>query len=232
MTQALRRFALVLLVAACSAAPSPLNSTPVSPNSTTTPTATSAQLPTTEPDLTITPAQTEGPFYPPDKPLDRDSDLTVVEGAPGPAGGEVLIIEGELLFENGDPVEGATVEIWQVDSQGIYLHPNSPNLEARDQNFQGYGEALADADGRWTFRTILPLSYEGRPRHIHVKVRLSGEEALTTQIYFEGDPLLAGDPFFAEGGEGAAELVIAPEGRTLANGEKVLHADHRIVLPF
>jgi hypothetical protein len=43
---------------------------------------------------------------------------------------------------------------------------------------------------------------------------------------------LAGDPFFAEGGEGAAELVIAPKGRTLANGEKVLHADHRIVLPF
>lgn len=224
------------LVAACSTSSvSPVVSVGTAPPPGTAPTTTVELTATTEAvlvdlPLVVTPSQTEGPFYPPEKPVDRDADLTVVEGGPGPAAGKLLIIDGVLLYENGEPVAGAVVEIWQVDNQGIYLHPNSPNLPARDQNFQGYGETLTSAQGVWSFVTIAPPTYEGRPRHIHLKVRLDGVELLTTQIYFEGDPLLAGDQFFAAGGEGAESLVIDPEVVTLDSGESVLHADHRIVL--
>lgn len=146
---------------------------------------------TTDSPPAATPFLTEGPYYPLDKPADRDNNL--VEGATGFASGQALAIDGLLLWEDGSPVEGAVVEIWQTDNQGIYLHPNDRDLVLRDQNFQSYGESITDAAGRWDFLTIVPGVYEGRPRHIHLKVRIGGEEKLTSQFVFAGDPQLAND---------------------------------------
>ncbi|MFN0145646.1 MAG: hypothetical protein ACKVT1_03990 [Dehalococcoidia bacterium] len=151
-----------------------------------------AATPTQAGPLTLTPSQTEGPYYPPTKPADRDNDLTVVKGGSGTAGGDVLVLNGTLLNKDGKPVAGATVEIWQVDKNGVYLHPQQPEAQ-RDKAFQSYGESVTDASGAWSFRTIEPPAYEGRPKHIHLKVRIDGNEVLTSQIYFEGDPLLAND---------------------------------------
>lgn len=102
------------------------------------------------------------------------------------AAGELLLIDGLLLTADGSPVAGAIVEIWQTDHQGVYLHPGDPGIAARDEAFQGYGESATDASGAWSFRTILPEIYGGRPRHIHAKVKIDGETALITQIYFSG----------------------------------------------
>jgi protocatechuate 3,4-dioxygenase beta subunit len=38
----------------------------------------------------------------------------------------------------------------------------------------------------------LPGRYEPRPRHIHVKVKLDGDELLTTQFYFADEIKLDG----------------------------------------
>ncbi|MGI9585461.1 MAG: intradiol ring-cleavage dioxygenase [Acidimicrobiia bacterium] len=135
-----------------------------------------------------TPAQPEGPYYPLEKPVDRDSDLTRVDGQDRVAAGEVLTLGGSLVDTAGDPVSGATIEIWQTDTNGIYLHPDDPEIGSRDQAFQGYGEAAADSNGEWTFTTVNPGRYEPRPRHIHVKVIVGGNAVLTTQIYFSDDP--------------------------------------------
>ena len=135
-----------------------------------------------------TPSQPEGPFYPVEKPADRDSDLTVVAGQDRVATGEVLLLTGLLLDTAGEPVSGATIEIWQTDANGIYLHPDDPGIESRDAAFQGYGEATTDGSGGWTFTTVDPGRYEPRPRHVHVKVIVDGIEVLTTQIYFSDDP--------------------------------------------
>jgi protocatechuate 3,4-dioxygenase beta subunit len=141
----------------------------------------------------FTPSQQEGPYYTVDKPADRDNDLVDFAGATAPPAGQVIEFGGRVYDANGLPVEGITIEIWQTDDSGVYLHPGDPSTGQRDPNFQFYGEALTAADGSYSFRTILPGLYEPRPRHIHVKLRLDGRELLTTQFYFAGEIDLRGD---------------------------------------
>src|SRR5438128_3742603 len=89
-------------------------------------------------ELIRTPRQTEGPFYPDHLPLDTDNDLLIVNDGITPAVGEVTHLSGRILDARGDPIRDALVEIWQVDSNGVYLHTSSSNHAARDQNFQGF----------------------------------------------------------------------------------------------
>jgi protocatechuate 3,4-dioxygenase beta subunit len=141
-----------------------------------------------------TPAQTEGPFYPLDWSGDIDNDLVVVAGRPGPAKGDVLHVRGLVTNSAGEPVAGATVEIWQTDANGIYLHPEDERPgRRRDVNFQGRGRTQTDASGAYAFRTIKPVPYDGRTPHIHFKISHPRYRALTTQMYQAGDPLNARD---------------------------------------
>ena len=137
--------------------------------------------------LIATPSQTEGPFYPTALPADTDNDLVQVRGQAAQAMGTVLHLQGRVLDLNGRPVEGALVEIWQCDAQGIYDHPGQPGRERRDRAFQGYGRMMA-ADGRYSFRTLKPVAYPGRTPHIHVKVATAGGGLLTSQFYIAGEP--------------------------------------------
>lgn len=140
----------------------------------------------------FTPAQQEGPYYPVEKPADRDNDLVDLAGAAGEPAGQVLHLAGVVYDAVGNPVEGALVEIWQTDSSGAYMHPADPATDQRDPNFQFYGESVTGADGVYSFRTILPGLYGSRPRHIHFKVLADGEVVLTSQFYFAGEVELRG----------------------------------------
>ncbi len=135
----------------------------------------------------FTPSQQEGPYYTVDKPADRDNDLVTLTGAAASPAGEVLEFGGTVYDAGGRAIEGAVIEIWQTDAAGVYDHPNDPGTESRDRGFQFYGETRTDENGKYMFRTVLPGLYEPRPRHIHVKVRLGGQEVLTTQFYFAGE---------------------------------------------
>jgi len=135
-----------------------------------------------------TPQQTEGPFYPTSFPADMDNDLVQVRGQQAQAMGTVLHLEGRLLDLNGKPVDGALVEIWQCDAQGLYDHPRQPGRERRDSAFQGYGRMLVKADGHYSFRTLKPVAYAGRSPHIHFKVGTATGRSLTSQFYIAGDP--------------------------------------------
>src|SRR6187549_803371 len=68
--------------------------------------------------LTETPSTGEGPFYPDKLPLDTDNDLLIINDAITPAVGEITHLGGRILDSRGDPITGALVEIWQVDSHG------------------------------------------------------------------------------------------------------------------
>ena len=139
-------------------------------------------------ELALTPPQTEGPFYPDHLPLDRDNDLIVVSNSTTPAVGEITHRSGRVLDARGAPVRDAVVEIWQVDSRGVYLHSGSDNAAARDANFQGYGRFQTGSSGEYRFRTIKPVPYPGRTPHIHFAVTSKGRERLTTQLYVRGEP--------------------------------------------
>src|SRR6478672_1841184 len=90
-------------------------------------------------ELTRTPRQTEGPFYPNKLPLDTDNDLLIVNESITPAVGEVTHLTGRILDANGHPLRNALVEIWQCDNTGVYLHTRDSTGKKRDTNFQGFG---------------------------------------------------------------------------------------------
>lgn len=146
--------------------------------------------------LPTTPRATEGPFYPTELPSDDDSDLVRVEGALRAAGGEILHLGGRLLDRKARPITAARIEIWQCDTNGVYLHPGDRQRGERDTAFQGFGHAQSDIEGRFRFRTIVPVPYGRRTPHIHMKLWRDGNALLTTQLYRAGFPQNESDFLF------------------------------------
>lgn len=131
-----------------------------------------------------------------------DNDLLANYAKTGAPIGERIIVHGRVLDENGRPVPRTLVEIWQANAGGRYRHKNDSYLAPIDPNFGGCGRTLTDDNGFYVFRTIKPGAYpwrnwvnNWRPAHIHVSVFGTGfAQRLITQMYFEGDPLIAKCP--------------------------------------
>lgn len=139
--------------------------------------------------LTLTPRQTEGPYYPDHLPLDQDNDLTQIIGGKAPANGLVTEIGGRLLNVDGKAINDAVVELWQADVNGCYIHSQGTQRgKERDPQFQGFGKITTNAKGEYRFRTIQPAIYTGRTRHYHFAVVRNGKRMLTTQLYVAGEP--------------------------------------------
>ena len=138
--------------------------------------------------LTLTPRQTEGPFYPDKLPLDTDNDLLILNDSLSAAVGEVTWLNGRILDSKGEPIRNAVVEIWQCDAKGVYLHRGSNDAAKRDAHFQGFGRFITGSSGEYLFRTIKPVPYPGRTPHVHFAVKLKGREKFTTQCYIKGEP--------------------------------------------
>lgn len=150
-------------------------------------------------DEILTPGMITGPFYPDRLPDDQDWDLLRNGGLDSSA--TPLIVEGVVRGVFGPParpVRDATVELWQCDANGRYLHNGDATPTPRDAGFQGYGVVRTDAEGRYRFRTLKPPSYTAdagpfgiitRTPHIHMAVTVGGVRRLTTQLFFTGEPL-------------------------------------------
>ncbi len=129
-----------------------------------------------------------------------DNDLTRQHDAE-PLG-ERITISGRVLDEDGDPVSGALIEVWQANAAGRYIHEADQHRAPLDPNFRGDGRMLTDDEGAFRFLTIKPGAYPWRnspnawrPAHIHFSLFGSRNDSrLVTQMYFPGDPLLAYDP--------------------------------------
>lgn len=131
-----------------------------------------------------------------------DNDLIRNYAKAGDPVGERIIVHGRVLDENGRGVPHTLVEIWQANASGRYRHKKDNYLGALDPNFGGCGRTLTDENGYYFFRTIKPGAYpwrnwvnNWRPAHIHVSVFGAAFcQRLITQMYFEGDPLIAKCP--------------------------------------
>ena len=131
-----------------------------------------------------------GPFYPIIRPTDADADLTRIAGKNGRAVGQVIEISGRVFDVKGNPLPGATLELWQANAAGRYDHPSDPATAKLDPNFQGYATIKADAKGEWRIVTIKPGGYDSpighRPPHIHFDLH-SGKSRNIAQLYFPED---------------------------------------------
>ena len=140
-----------------------------------------------------TPAQGKGPFYPLDLPLDQDNDLVHVAGRSGVATGVILEVHGRVLDQEGRPLAGVGLEIWQVNGYGRYHHPNDDQDKPWDPAFQGFGRTVTDAGGGYRFRTVRPVAYPGRAPHIHFALGDRRFATFYTQMYLAGAPENADD---------------------------------------
>ena len=166
----------------------------------------------------ITPPQTEGPFFPVSDQVDKDADLTQVKGSTLVARGEQVRVKGLVLDHKNEPISGALIDVWQACDTGRYNHPLDPNTSVTlDPNFQYWAKLKSDANGEFSFKTIIPGAYPAtsswdRPPHIHFRVDVWGLPRLTTQMYFKGQPLNEQDRIIkntrAEYGDAAAESLI------------------------
>lgn len=131
-----------------------------------------------------------------------DNDLTRNFNKHNEPIGERIVVYGKLLDENSKPIPNSLIEIWQANSGGKYRHSGDKYNAPLDPNFGGWGRCLTDENGNYYFKTIKPGAYpwpnggnNWRPAHIHFSIfGLSFLQRLVTQMYFEGDPLIAKCP--------------------------------------
>ncbi|UOM34407.1 protocatechuate 3,4-dioxygenase subunit beta [Acuticoccus sp. I52.16.1] len=132
-----------------------------------------------------------------------DHDLAVNYAAPGESAiGERIIVHGRVVDGDGKAVPGALLEVWQANAGGRYRHIRDGYLAPLDPNFGGCGRVITDENGYYWYRTVRPGAYpwpnranDWRPAHIHFSVFGSGfAQRLISQLYFEGDPMIAQCP--------------------------------------
>ena len=120
-----------------------------------------------------------GPFHVEDAPRFANG-ADIGAGAPG----EPLFVDCTIRSNDGAPLAGATVDVWQADQEGFY--------DVQYQNLEGHrarGVLHSDGEGRVRFRSILPVAYpvptDGpvgrmlvasgrhpwRPAHVHFRVQ-------------------------------------------------------------
>lgn len=122
----------------------------------------------------VTPEQTEGPYY-----FDVDrirSDIR--EGHEGARLELALRVRDRACA----PIADAVVEIWHCDAGGVYSGFDG----AEGETFMR-GAQVTNEDGVARFVTVYPGWYQGRTVHIHAKVLIDNATELTTQLYFDDE---------------------------------------------
>ncbi len=123
--------------------------------------------------------------------------------------GEVLLAKGTIRDEDGQPIEGAELDIWQTAPNGMYS-----SQDPDQDTYSFHGIQTTAADGRYGFTTVKPVSYtvpsDGpvgdilrasgrhpwRPSHLHYIVKAPGFRTLVTEIFPDDDPYLDEDTVF------------------------------------
>jgi catechol 1,2-dioxygenase len=146
-----------------------------------------------------------GPFYVADAPRRALGDNICLDGK-----GEPLFVSGRVVDEEGKPIPGAGLDVWQAHEDGFY-DVQQPGVQPA-MNLRG--RFTADKDGRYWFRSVKPRHYSiphdgpvgkllatlgrhpNRPAHLHVIVSAPGFASVTTHIFVDEDPYLASDAVF------------------------------------
>jgi protocatechuate 3,4-dioxygenase beta subunit len=175
-----------------------------------------------------TPSDVEGPFYPVQIPEDSDNDLLRVMGRDELAGGRLTYVHGRVTDWAGQRIDGARVEIWQCDNDGVYHHPGDPGMP--DDDFQGFGAMVTNRQGEYHFRTLRPVPYTGRTPHIHFRVTASGFERLTTQLYVAEEAERNREDFLYQRHGPAAQALVTARFQPIGAASGPLAAQFDIVL--
>jgi hydroxyquinol 1,2-dioxygenase len=174
-----------------------------------------------------TPSTVEGPFHVADAPA-MGNGANMAANAPG----ITCFVSGAVRGLAGEPISGATLDLWQTDGEGLY--------ESQREGIEGpwmRGLYHAQPDGSYLIRTVSPVSYtipmDGtigelmrrtnmshmRPAHIHFAISAPGYHGLVTHLFQSGDEWINDDAVY-----GVKEALIVdfkkmPAGSKAPSGE-------------
>jgi hydroxyquinol 1,2-dioxygenase len=154
-------------------------------------------------DGAVTESTVFGPFFVEDAPhvaLGGD----IAQGATG----QPCWVQGTVRGQDGTPIPGARLEVWEADEDGFY------DVQYGDERTAGRGHLFSDTDGTYRFWSVkpapYPIPYDGpvgellqatsrspyRPAHLHFMVSAPGYRTLITHIFVAGSDHLDDDAVF------------------------------------
>ena len=183
-------------------------------------------------DPIITESTVLGPFYAGGSP-NREFGASMVEYDDG---GEAAIYRGTVRDEQGNPLAGAMLDVWQNAATGFYavqVPGEQPTTNLR-------GKYVTDDLGRFEIRTVRPVPYpvpadgpvgkllrdtgrhEWRAAHIHVKASNKGYLSLTTHVFDRASKYLDSDTVFGVKESLIRDFVPGPDGVLVCEYDMVL----------
>lgn len=155
-----------------------------------------------------------GPFHVEGAPIREMGDNISLDGK-----GESCLYEGRVIDSDGNPIEGATVDVWSDNADGFY-DVQQPDIQPK---FNNRGRFVTGPDGAYSFVGIKPVSYPipddgpvgkmlgalgrhpNRPAHLHFLVTAPGYQKIVTHVFDGEDEWLSSDAVF-----GVKQSLIAP----------------------
>ncbi|KAI9869300.1 MAG: hypothetical protein M1813_000089 [Trichoglossum hirsutum] len=151
-----------------------------------------------------------GPYYRPNAPV-LPSNSSIIHNPTPPAEGIIAYLHGRVYNSvTGAPVTGATLDLWQASTNGLYEHEDEEQVE-----YNLRGRICVDGEGNYGVYCLKPTAYSipnngaagdllrlldrdpMRPGHIHIVAKHPSYETLTTQIFNREDTYVSRDPVFA-----------------------------------
>ncbi len=155
-----------------------------------------------------------GPFHVANAPIRQMGDVISLDGK-----GESCLFEGRVIDLEGNPIEGACVDVWSDNADGFYDVQKPGEIP----KWNNRGRFITGPDGEYSFVGIKPVSYpipdDGpvgqmlgklgrhpfRPAHMHFLITAPGHETIVTHTFVAEDPYLSDDTVF-----GVKRTLIAP----------------------
>ncbi|ERO63593.1 dioxygenase [Pseudomonas piscis] len=146
-----------------------------------------------------------GPFHVDNAPIREYGAAISLDGK-----GESCLFEGTVKDLFGQPIEGATLDVWSDNADGFY----DVQQTGIQPTWNNRGRFVTAADGKYRFQGIKPVSYpipdDGpvgqllarlgrhpwRPAHMHFLLTAPGYERIVTHTFVNDDPYLTSDTVF------------------------------------
>ena len=124
--------------------------------------------------------------------------------------GTPCLVSGRVTGPDGEPLAGASVDVWQTNEDGFY-DVQQPGIQPPG-NLRGL--FTTDAQGRFWFRSVVPRYYPipddgpvgqllaatgrhpNRPAHLHFIAAAAGYRPVTTHVFVADSPYLDSDAVF------------------------------------
>ena len=136
-------------------------------------------------DCDLTSSDILGPYWSENHP-----HRTILANSDEP--GTRIFISGKVKENDCEtPISNVLVDVWHANDQGCYtVFQDCESGNSNEDSYNLRGLMTTDENGNYSFESVWPGYYAGRPRHFHYKVTTPSGLELVTQCYFEIDPYI------------------------------------------